>query len=145
MMYRVERSLTLGQKTYPMVVSPLEGVTNEHFIVWMRVAALPTFRKLYGYFDQPIAAGTVLSFKITANFEVKSFKGAKAIILSNSNTFGGKNKYLGPSFIGVGVVCAALGVYFALKQLVNPRKLADRKYLVYKEDPDRKNVVFKDD
>jgi hypothetical protein len=31
-------------ESYPMVVNPLEGVENEHFIVWMRTAGLPTFR-----------------------------------------------------------------------------------------------------
>lgn len=47
-------------QTYPNIVSPLEHVTNEHFVVWMRVAATPNFRKLYGYFEETIPAGTKL-------------------------------------------------------------------------------------
>jgi hypothetical protein len=39
-------------------------VTNEHFIVWMRTAGLPTFRKLYGKIDQDLPAGTQLSFAV---------------------------------------------------------------------------------
>lgn len=54
-----------------------QGVTNEHFIVWMRTAGLPTFRKLYGRIDQDIPAGTALSFVINPGFEVVSFGGKK--------------------------------------------------------------------
>lgn len=30
------------------------NVTNEHFIVWMRTAGLPNFRKLYGKFESDL-------------------------------------------------------------------------------------------
>lgn len=30
------------------VISPLVGVKDEHFIVWMRTSGRSTFRKLYG-------------------------------------------------------------------------------------------------
>ena len=30
------------------VISPLDGVKDEHFIVWMRTSGRAEFRKLYG-------------------------------------------------------------------------------------------------
>mmetsp|Transcript_23593 Transcript_23593/g.48841 ORF Transcript_23593/g.48841 Transcript_23593/m.48841 type:complete len:118 (-) Transcript_23593:259-612(-) len=117
-----------------MVVSPLEGVTNEHFIVWMRTAALPRFRKLYGYIEQPIPAGSTLTFRVQANFAVERLKGAKALVVGNTYIFGGKNPWLGLLFLVVGVIAAVLGSLFLLKDVLSPRRLADKRYLSYKED-----------
>jgi hypothetical protein len=121
-------------ETYPDVISPLEGVNNEHFIVWMRIAALPTFRKLYGYIDQPIAAGTVLNFTIRSNYLVSSFKGSKTLILSTNNKFGGRNDTLGPIFYGVGYFCLLAAVFFTIKHVFKPRKIADVRYLHFKQE-----------
>lgn len=121
-------------ETYPDIISPLEGVTNEHFAVWMRVATMPTFRKLYAWFDKPIAAGTTLKIRVNANYAVERFKGSKSLILTTNNIFGGSNPSLAEVFYVTGFVCIAAGVFFALKQTVRPRKLADRAYLHYKED-----------
>jgi hypothetical protein len=35
-------------ETFPEVISPLYGVNDERFMVWMRVAGLRQFRKPYG-------------------------------------------------------------------------------------------------
>ena len=121
-------------ETYPMVINPIEGVRNEHFIVWMRVAAAPSFRKLYGYFDQPISKGQKLSFTIQANWDVKSFNGTKSLVLSTTTPFGGRNSSLGLAFIGVGAFCLVAGLFFILKQTIRPRKLADKKYLKFKDE-----------
>jgi len=121
-------------ETYPEVVSPLEGVTNEHFVVWMRVATQPTFRKLYGWIDQAIPEGETLTFRVNANYVVTRFRGSKSLIVGTSNIFGGRNPYMGPIFYWVGFFCLLAGTFFALKHLFRPRRLADRKYLHYKED-----------
>ena len=117
-----------------MVVSPLEGVTNEHFVVWMRVAALPKFRKLYGYIEQPIAAGTNFTFQINANFEVESFKGSKRLFVSTNHIFGGRSLWLAKFYQAVGYFCLIAGAFFGLKQAFRPRKIADPSYLHFKQD-----------
>jgi hypothetical protein len=100
----------------------------------MRIAAQPDFRKLYGWIDQPIAAGTNITFRVNANFVVTRFRGQKTLILGTTSIFGGKNPYMAPVFTYVGVFCIIVGAFFSLKQFVRPRKLADPKYLSYKED-----------
>lgn len=121
-------------ETYPMVVNPLDGVTNEHFIVWMRTYALPDVRKLYGYIEQPIPAGSVLTFNVQANFVVERSQGSKALVLSNTYMFGGKNHWLGTMFITVGGLAAIFGVLFLAKDVLAPRRLGDKMYLKFKKD-----------
>lgn len=116
-------------QTYPMVVSPLDGVSNEHFIVWMRTAGLPTFRKLYGRIHSDLKKGDTLTFNIQLNFEVGSFEGSKGIVLSTVGRFGGKNSFLGIAYIVVGSISLLLGVLFGAKQLLSPRQLGDTRYL----------------
>lgn len=121
-------------ETYPMVVNPIDGVLNEHFIVWMRSAALPKFRKLYGFIDKPISKGTKLTFQINANWIVNTFKGSKTLVLTTTSMFGGKNPSLGKYFIGVGIFCLVSALLFGVKHAIWPRKLADPRYLKYKEE-----------
>ncbi|KAL3910712.1 MAG: hypothetical protein SGILL_007586, partial [Bacillariaceae sp.] len=121
-------------ETYPDIISPLEHVTNEHFVVWMRVATRPTFRKLYGYIEDTIPAGTVLQFQVNANYVVESFGGSKTLIISTNSMWGGKDKYVGITLYAMGYFCLACGIFFAIKHWFRPRKIADRRYLHYKEE-----------
>lgn len=116
-------------ESYPEVVNPIQGVENEHFIVWMRTAGLPTFRKLYGKIHHDLKSGDTLSFELDLNFEVDSFDGSKALVISTLGDFGGKNSFLGISYIVVGSISLLLGVLFAFKQAINPRQLGDTRFL----------------
>lgn len=121
-------------ETYKGIISPIKGVTDEHFIVWMRTATQPTFRKLYGWIDKPIRKGEVLVMNVTANYVVSRFRGSKELILSTNNVFGGRNPFMGRAFFWMGIYCLVAGTFFALKQGFRPRRLADPNYLHYKVD-----------
>ena len=112
---------------YPDQISPLEGVTNEHFIVWMRTAPLPKFRKLYGRIHQNFKKGDTLNFNINANFEVGSFDGEKALIITNSGLLGSKNPALGIAFIVIGCLSLVLAAVFLMKEYQSPRQLGHGK------------------
>ena len=100
----------------------------------MKVATQPNFRKLYGWINQPIAAGEELVFSVHANYVVSRFRGYKALLITTNNIFGGRNPYLGPVFYIVGYFCLGVALFFTLKHTFRPRKLADPSYLHYKSD-----------
>ena len=116
-------------ESFSNIVNPIEGVKNEHFIVWMRTAGLPNFRKLYGILPYDFKAGESLTFSIICNFEVSSFGGTKSLVLTTLAEFGAKNYALGSSFVVTGAVSLCIGILFALKRTINPRPLGDIRQL----------------
>jgi len=101
---------------------------DEDFIVWMRTAGLPNFKKLYRIIDEDLEAG---DYKVIVknNYPVWQFNGKKFIVLSTAAWVGGKNPFLGITYLVVGCLCIVLGVIFGLKHWISPRKLGDTKYL----------------
>ncbi|CAM9404035.1 unnamed protein product [Chrysoparadoxa australica] len=118
---------------YPLVVNPVEGVTNEHFMVWMRTAGLPEFRKLYGRIDSDIPAGSTISFDVAASYYVSGFSGKKSLVLSTMSQFGASNAVMGNAYIVVGALSFAIALFFLAKHLLNPRKLGDARFLLLKD------------
>ena len=99
------------------------NMEDEHFIVWMRPAGLPNFRKLWGRIkDRDLKKGSKVKVKVYDNFDVSSFNGQKYLILSTVNAFGGKNSFLGISYIVLGSISIILAIVFIIGYNIHSKK-----------------------
>lgn len=106
----------------------LPNINDPDFIVWMRNAGLPTFRKLYRKINRDLEAGSTLSVYVGNNFPVADFGGEKHIVLSTSSWLGGKNFFLAYAYIVIGAICFFFAIVFAVKHYMCGRPLGDMKY-----------------
>ncbi|XP_061580633.1 transmembrane protein 30C [Cololabis saira] len=81
------------------------GFINDDLIVWMREAAFPNFKKLYGVlhraskpFSSGLPAGNY-SVEISYNFPVQYFRGRKHLVLTTLTWFGGQNHFLPVAYL----------------------------------------------
>ena len=86
-------------------------VESERFMVWMRPASLPDFRKPWGIIDKDLEKGNYV-LTVTNNYQVKSFDGEKYFILSTVNALGGKNYFLAILYFVVGGISIVAGILF---------------------------------
>ncbi|MQM08555.1 hypothetical protein Taro_041412, partial [Colocasia esculenta] len=98
---------------------------QEDLIIWMRTAALPSFRKLYGRIEEDLNADELLTVRLVNNYNTYSFGGKKKLVLSTTNWFGGKNDFLGVAYISTGCCCILIAIAFALLHVRNPRPYGD--------------------
>ncbi|VDD86611.1 unnamed protein product [Enterobius vermicularis] len=95
------------------------GFLNTDFIVWMRTAALPNFRKLYrrliriGFFTSGLPLGRY-ELRIINNYPVTVFGGRKYFVISTTSWAGGKNLFLGVMYIIVGSLCVIAAIAFTV-------------------------------
>ncbi|GLU10604.1 hypothetical protein SLE2022_273970 [Rubroshorea leprosula] len=108
---------------------------QENLIVWMRTAALPTFRKLYGKIEEDLQANQQITVVIQNNYNTYSFGGKKKLVLSTTTWIGGKNDFLGIAYVTVGGLCLLFAISFILLYVVKPRPLGDPSYLSWNRNP----------
>ncbi|MCL7047197.1 hypothetical protein MKW94_025108 [Papaver nudicaule] len=108
---------------------------QEDLIVWMRTAALPNFRKLYGRIETDLDAGTEITVVIQNNYNTYSFGGRKKLVLSTTSWIGGKNDFLGIAYLTVGSLCLFLAICFIVVYVVKPRPLGDPSFLSWNRNP----------
>lgn len=106
------------------------NVTDQDFIVWMRVAALPNFKKLFRKIPKgTLKKGATYNLLVHDRFPVEAFGGSKSVVLSTTTWIGGKNDFLGSAYVAVGAICIGLALVFLATHLIKPRKLGDPAYL----------------
>jgi len=86
---------------------------DEHFIVWMRTAGLPDFRKLWGRIEVDLEPGTY-TMNVISNWPVEHFDGSKSWVLTTTNELGGKNNFLSLCYLIAGTFCVIFGMVFGL-------------------------------
>ncbi|KAK1612672.1 hypothetical protein QYE76_036345 [Lolium multiflorum] len=136
--WKSDREHKFGQNVYPsnfqngaliggkMLNASIPLSEQEDLIVWMRTAALPTFRKLYGKIHVDLKVKDKIIVKLINNYNTYSFGGKKTLILSTATWLGGKNYFLGYAYLVVGGLCIFLGFAFSLLYTIKPRKLGDQ-------------------
>jgi len=127
-------------------------VEDEHFVIWMRAAGLPNFRKLYAVINTTLEPGPY-TVRVSNGYSddggstyknafagdqlqdflypVSSFGGTKSIVLSTTTALGGRNFFLGYAYVVVGVVCIVLALCFLFKYRMQPRDLGDASYITW--------------
>lgn len=106
---------------------------DEHFHIWMRVAALPTFRKLWMRNDDNVMTAGTYEIKAYMNYPVKQFSGTKSIVISTVAWVGGKQPFLGWAYVGAAILCVVLALAGLIRHLVRPRKLGDMALLSWNQ------------
>ena len=88
-------------------------VRNEHVMVWFQMESIPSFTKLWGHMNETLYPGINYTLVVQNNWlNVTKFKGMKSVYLSEVNSFGGKNAYLGIGFLALTAVVGAIMVLF---------------------------------
>jgi hypothetical protein len=104
------------------------NVTDPRVINWMRIATLPNFRKLWARIDDNLPSGqysvqiTNCSLYFIIDYSVSQYGAAKSFVLSTSNFFGTKNKFLPIMYIIMGSVCLIIGVLFTIRKIKKDKK-----------------------
>ena len=89
-------------------------MTDEHFLVWMRPSGLPNPRKLWGRINRDLKKGEIIDVTINNKYYVSHYRGKKKLVLRNATKFGGKNKFLGISYLVVGILSILCAIFFPI-------------------------------
>jgi hypothetical protein len=100
--------------------NPPQAAITENLKVWMRIAGLPHFRKLYGQSQKTLKAG-MYQMTVNMTYDDSIFGGRKAIVISTGSFLGGRNPFLGSAYIAIGALCVLFGIVFTAMHMYRPR------------------------
>jgi len=108
---------------------------DEHLAVWMRNAAMPRFRKLWGVVSGSLAVGDTVTVTVANRYNSYKYGGAKRLVLGNTTWLGGRNPFLGAANLAAGGLSVVLGAAFLAARIARPRKMGDVTRLSFFNSP----------
>lgn len=96
---------------------------NEHFIVWMRAAAMPHFLKLFAKCDNCVLPPGNYSIEVKMNYPKSMHSGPRYLILSETSIIGGASPFLHISYLSLSGVAFSLGLIFVIHLLFMTRRV----------------------
>lgn len=108
--------------------------TWEEFQNWMHPAAFSTFNKLVLRNDNDVLKAGTYQIEIGLHFPVLPFKGGKYIYFSQRSVMGGKNPFLGITWIAAGGICLVLALCLLVVNAIKPRKTGDANLLSWNKE-----------
>lgn len=102
----------------------IEIAQDEHFMNWMKTAALPSFMKLYGKNtnNKDILEAGKYKIEVVMNYPVTIFGGTKSLIIATSSVIGGRHMGLGICYLVSGGLAVVFMLLFLVKQLLTRTK-----------------------
>lgn len=111
------------------------GLDNEELIIWMRLAAFPSFVKPYGYLKQQNQTDITMSagnyrLVIGYNYPVKGFSGTKRVLFTNTSLLGSYNPVIWYFSLLVGMIyIIAMFIIIILNNVVGKSKYTLLEYI----------------
>lgn len=101
-------------------------VENGHFIQWMYVSTFSSWRKLYGRIRGPIELPIFAYIAVT--YDVKLWRGKKAIVLVQPSLFGGRTQFIGIVYIVFACILAIFATYMLWKRFFRKEEYANEAF-----------------
>lgn len=99
----------------------LPNVDDPDFIVWMRVAGLAPFKKLYGKISRPLMASEVLNITIGSHFDVNAWRGEKWVVFATRSFMGGMHSTLGYTCCAASILFFGMALWFEVLFFCKPK------------------------
>lgn len=109
-------------------------LTWYEFQNWMHTSGLPTFNKLAQRNDDDTLAAGTYQVSIGLHFPVLPYHGHKYIYISQRSVIGGKNIFLGVSWMAGGGLCLLVAISLLVVNLIKPRKTGDVNLLSWNKE-----------
>ncbi|KAI8629849.1 CDC50 family protein [Xylariaceae sp. FL1651] len=108
---------------------------DEHFVTWMRTAALPSFYKPWAFNRTNKLVAGQYAIDIVDNFRMTEYNAKKSLVITTSGPLGGRNDLPGILWLALAGFFFLMALLFVVGNFIRPRKLGDHTLLSWNKVP----------